>query len=283
MLAVRGRRAARHETSQRIDPMQPRMTDRTHEEPPRPPEPRPEEWFIYSEGEVSGPLTLREMDALARTGRLTKSTQATRRTPPEWKNAVEDARLAPLFEATSWKAEAPIDPMPGPWRAEDAPPRLSVKPKQGAAKAAETAQKPAPLPDTARPALTPLPAETETHPPASDDVLPPTVQPAEARMPAPIRAKAAPPIRPVQPNTNDSSPPLVGLASLILPGLGQLLNRNFWKAGAFAFGVFLLWGTGLGWIVHIWAGIDAARSALSNERKRQAIEGQDPHRKGRNE
>jgi TM2 domain-containing membrane protein YozV len=62
------------------------------------------------------------------------------------------------------------------------------------------------------------------------------------------------------------SPLFIGILSLVVPGLGQLIRKSFIKAIAFGVGVIMLWGSGLGWIIHIWAAIDAAQSAVSDEK-----------------
>ncbi len=52
---------------------------------------------------------------------------------------------------------------------------------------------------------------------------------------------------------------LAALASFFIPGLGQLLQgRVFAALVQFVF-AFLLWIVLLGWIVHLWSIVDAAR------------------------
>lgn len=54
---------------------------------------------------------------------------------------------------------------------------------------------------------------------------------------------------------------IAALASLVIPGLGQLVQGRFLAAVLFFVGAGLLWlitfGT-LGWIVHLWSCLNAA-------------------------
>lgn len=89
---------------------------------------------------------------------------------------------------------------------------------------------------------------------------------------------------PVEPNRYALRTPLImGLISLALPGLGQLVYGFFIKALAFGFGAILLWGIGLGWIVHIWAAIDASQSADRNAEGTHGRRGAAHHKLGRYE
>jgi TM2 domain-containing membrane protein YozV len=49
------------------------------------------------------------------------------------------------------------------------------------------------------------------------------------------------------------------LASFLYPGLGQLVQGRILAALLFFVMATLLWFVLLGWIIHIWAAIDAAR------------------------
>lgn len=49
------------------------------------------------------------------------------------------------------------------------------------------------------------------------------------------------------------------LASFLYPGLGQLVQGRILAALIFFVMATLLWFILLGWIIHIWAAIDAAR------------------------
>lgn len=49
------------------------------------------------------------------------------------------------------------------------------------------------------------------------------------------------------------------LASFLYPGLGQLVQGRILAAFIFFVMATLLWLVLLGWIIHIWAAIDAAR------------------------
>jgi len=52
---------------------------------------------------------------------------------------------------------------------------------------------------------------------------------------------------------------LAALASFFIPGLGQLLQGRILAALLFFVGAIVLWIVLLGWIIHIWSVIDAAR------------------------
>jgi len=52
---------------------------------------------------------------------------------------------------------------------------------------------------------------------------------------------------------------LAAIASLFIPGLGQLLQGRIFLAGfMFLFAAFL-WIFYLGWIIHLWSVVNAAR------------------------
>jgi hypothetical protein len=48
------------------------------------------------------------------------------------------------------------------------------------------------------------------------------------------------------------------LLSLFVPGLGQAIQRRYWGAVAFFVTACILWVIFLGWIIHLWAILDAA-------------------------
>lgn len=52
---------------------------------------------------------------------------------------------------------------------------------------------------------------------------------------------------------------IAALCSFFIPGLGQLLQGRFISALFFFVGTSILWFFWLGWIMHIWAVINAAR------------------------
>jgi TM2 domain-containing membrane protein YozV len=52
---------------------------------------------------------------------------------------------------------------------------------------------------------------------------------------------------------------LAALASLVVPGLGQLLQGRLLPAFLFFVAAVLLWIIFLGWLIHLWSVIDAAR------------------------
>jgi TM2 domain-containing membrane protein YozV len=47
------------------------------------------------------------------------------------------------------------------------------------------------------------------------------------------------------------------MLSLFIPGAGQFYNRQWVKAFVFAVGSFVLWFVLLGWVVSLWAVVDA--------------------------
>ncbi len=57
---------------------------------------------------------------------------------------------------------------------------------------------------------------------------------------------------------------IAGLASFFYPGLGQLVQGRFLAAAIFFVAGTLLWFVLLGWIIHIWAAINAARYQSPN-------------------
>ena len=52
---------------------------------------------------------------------------------------------------------------------------------------------------------------------------------------------------------------LAALASLFIPGLGQLLQGRIIKAFIMVILAGIMWFVFLGWIIHLWSVIDAAR------------------------
>lgn len=51
---------------------------------------------------------------------------------------------------------------------------------------------------------------------------------------------------------------IAALASFFIPGLGQLIQGRLLKAAVLFVLAGLLWVIWMGWIIHIWAIIDAA-------------------------
>ena len=51
---------------------------------------------------------------------------------------------------------------------------------------------------------------------------------------------------------------IAALASFFISGLGQLIQGRPLRALVFFVSAALLWFIGMGWIMHIWATIDAA-------------------------
>ena len=51
---------------------------------------------------------------------------------------------------------------------------------------------------------------------------------------------------------------LSGLASLVVPGLGQLLQGRVMKAGLLFVAALMMWVAYMGWVVHLFAAYDAA-------------------------
>ena len=66
----------------------------------------------------------------------------------------------------------------------------------------------------------------------------------------------APEAEPGRGSPRAHSPSLAGLLSLVLPGIGQLYNRQIVRCLLYASFAIVLWCAGLGWIVHILAGFD---------------------------
>ena len=51
---------------------------------------------------------------------------------------------------------------------------------------------------------------------------------------------------------------IAGLASFLIPGLGQLVQGRFLLAAFMFVMTWLLWLILLGWVIHLWSIIDAA-------------------------
>lgn len=51
---------------------------------------------------------------------------------------------------------------------------------------------------------------------------------------------------------------IAALASFFIPGLGQLLQGRWLRAGVFFIMTAVLWLILLGWVIHLWSIIDAA-------------------------
>lgn len=52
---------------------------------------------------------------------------------------------------------------------------------------------------------------------------------------------------------------IAALCSFFVPGLGQLLQGRLFRAALQFFLAGLLWFVFLGWVVHLWSVLDAAR------------------------
>ncbi|MCH8567083.1 MAG: hypothetical protein LAT67_02410 [Balneolales bacterium] len=52
---------------------------------------------------------------------------------------------------------------------------------------------------------------------------------------------------------------LAALASFFIPGLGQLLQGRLLKAVFFFILAAILWIVWLGWLIHLWSILDAAK------------------------
>ena len=62
---------------------------------------------------------------------------------------------------------------------------------------------------------------------------------------------------------------IAALASLFIPGLGQLLQGR-WFLAAFMFAMtWLMWMLLLGWVIHLWSIIDAALYEPPSRRRHQ--------------
>lgn len=51
---------------------------------------------------------------------------------------------------------------------------------------------------------------------------------------------------------------MAALASLFIPGLGQLLQGRVFAAVVFFLASLVLWFLLLGWVIHLWACLNAA-------------------------
>ena len=51
---------------------------------------------------------------------------------------------------------------------------------------------------------------------------------------------------------------IAALASLLVPGLGQLVQGRFLAAVFFFLAAFVLWFVLLGWAIHLWSCLNAA-------------------------
>ena len=56
---------------------------------------------------------------------------------------------------------------------------------------------------------------------------------------------------------------IAALASFFIPGLGQLIQGRFLRAILFFISASILWWLWLGWIIHLWATLDAALEPMS--------------------
>lgn len=59
---------------------------------------------------------------------------------------------------------------------------------------------------------------------------------------------------------------IAALCSFFIPGLGQLLQGRLLAAVTHFVFAWLLWIILLGWVIHLWSIIDAARFAPKRER-----------------
>jgi hypothetical protein len=62
---------------------------------------------------------------------------------------------------------------------------------------------------------------------------------------------------------------IAALASFFVPGLGQLIQGRFFAAALFFVFACLLWVILLGWVIHLWAILDAALFKPSHQSLRQ--------------
>jgi TM2 domain-containing membrane protein YozV len=63
----------------------------------------------------------------------------------------------------------------------------------------------------------------------------------------------------VTPTQGSTSNVIAALASFFIPGLGQLIQGRVGMAAVHAVLAFVLWFVLLGWVIHLWSIIDAAR------------------------
>ena len=65
-------------------------------------------------------------------------------------------------------------------------------------------------------------------------------------------------IRVMQRGQGSAGNVIAALASLFLPGLGQLAQGRFWAAFFFFVAALVLWFALLGWLIHLWSCLNAA-------------------------
>lgn len=232
------------------------------------------EWFLYSADEVLGPFTMSDMTRFAAEGRLWSDLSVTRRDVPDWMPASADALLAPLFEtgdgdhrpevATDILSTRPKAPRVTVWPAAPAPllPRVST-----ATDALEMEQDMAP-PNPCAVGMEPQgmpPAPfapqipnryTAAFPGAVLDAIPATSREPRCNALTGTDARLADRDGRVLPAGG------VALMSFILPGAGQLANGQVARAGVFLLLILVAWPIGLGWVLHLWAAVDAWRGSL---------------------
>lgn len=64
-------------------------------------------------------------------------------------------------------------------------------------------------------------------------------------------------------HNDDTFDLLCGICSLILCGSGQCMKGSWGRGAAFFFGAIICWCVLLGWVVHIFAAVDAYKLGRS--------------------
>jgi hypothetical protein len=262
------------------------------------------EWFIYTAGSVQGPFLRDEMAGYISEGRIGRDTQATRRSPPDWRDAAADPDLSVMFDrphaapspptpqrgapqaprVAAWPSrgedrresrqhEAP--PAAGPWaKAERPAVTASAEPapdRSPGGASLPTGDRPKPaVPPRKRPLLLPPSGARDDRasgaPPAPQGRTRPSRSAAARRFLELERAEAERLAR-IEEERPGPDPVIAGFFSLLLPGIGQFANRQIVKGLLFGVVAILAWSVGLGWIVHIVAAIEAWMGAVDINEK----------------
>ena len=234
---------------------------------------RQPEWFFYSAGGVLGPFTMAEMTRFVGEGRLSSDVEVTRRDVPDWKPASANALLAPLFKtfdgdhrpkvATNALSTRPEAPRVTIWPAvPTAPPRgatategVEIEQDMGAPNPSAGEEGPDAM--ARAPFVAQIPNRyAAAFPGTSRDAGPATTREPERNALTGAEAHLA------DRNMRVLLAGWVSLMSLIVPGAGQLANGQLPRAVVFLLLIFVAWSIGLGWVLHVWAAVDAWRGSI---------------------
>ena len=234
---------------------------------------RQPEWFFYSAGDVLGPFTVPEMRSFVAEGRLSPDVDVTRRGVPDWRPASADDLLAPLLQTVDGNHQ-PTPPPAAPSTRPDAP-RVTIWPSGPAVPSNGTTSSEGVAIGRNMGALKPFVgedvpdamAQAASRGHAQDRHMP--------ALPGAIRHEKLVTVPDRERNTAIGRQKLiseqdknvhyarwVSLMSLILPGAGQLANGQQPRAVLFFLGTIFAWSIGLGWLLHIWAALDAWKGGM---------------------